>query len=108
VFVNFFGWFHDGPDVYLAMEYVPFGDLEMNLQAGELSEAESKEISGQILLGLNIMHSEKFAHRDLKPQVSNYHKHFPRTYILLRSSRMYSSSQGHPRLSGGSSLRTSG
>jgi hypothetical protein len=108
VFVNFFGWFHDGPDVYLAMEYIPFGDLEMNLQAGVLSEAEAKEISGQILVGLSIMHSEQFAHRDLKPQVSNHHKHLPKTYISLRSSRMYSLSQGHQRLSGGSSLQTLG
>lgn len=28
VFVDFFGWFKDGSDVFIAMEYVPLGDLE--------------------------------------------------------------------------------
>ncbi|KFZ23362.1 hypothetical protein V502_02156, partial [Pseudogymnoascus sp. VKM F-4520 (FW-2644)] len=70
VFVDFFGWFVDGSDVFLAMEYVPLGDLETNVAAhsGKIREVEAWGITQQILLGLEIMHAESFAHRDLKPQ----------------------------------------
>jgi serine/threonine protein kinase len=75
VFVEFLGWFKDGSDIFLAMEYVPLGDLEKNVVArsGKISEMEARDITEQILLGLKIMHAESFAHRDLKPQVNNYH-----------------------------------
>jgi serine/threonine protein kinase len=74
VFVDFFGWFKDGSDVFLAMEYVQLGDLERNVSAhsGKISEIEARDIAEQILSGLKIMHAESFAHRDLKPQVC-YH-----------------------------------
>ncbi|KFY05657.1 hypothetical protein V492_08376 [Pseudogymnoascus sp. VKM F-4246] len=70
VFVDFFGWFKDGSDVFLAMEYVPLGDLETNVVAhsGKVPEVEAQDITQQILLGLEIMHAGSFAHRDLKPQ----------------------------------------
>ena len=67
------------------MEYIPFGDLENNLQeleqskrtgrltdahtGGVLSEKEVKDITTQILEGVKIMHAEGFAQLDLKPQV---------------------------------------
>lgn len=59
------------------MEYIEKGDLETNLAptSGKVSEAEAREISGQILLGLKFMHAESFAHRDLKPQVSSHPFH---------------------------------
>lgn len=71
MFVDFFGWFRDGSDIFLAMEYVSLGDLEKNISAasGKIPEAEAREIAEQILSGLDIMHLEAFAHRDLKPQV---------------------------------------
>ncbi|PMD31453.1 kinase-like protein [Hyaloscypha variabilis F] len=70
VFVEFFGWFEDLDSVYLAMEYIPLGDLEENALAcgGTIKEAEAKEIAVQILEGLKIMHLENFTHRDLKPK----------------------------------------
>jgi serine/threonine protein kinase len=63
--------------MYLAMEYMPGGDLEANLLDLESStengpaipEEDIKEITSQILEGLKIMHAEGFAHRDLKPKV---------------------------------------
>jgi serine/threonine protein kinase len=74
VFVDFFGWFKDGSDVFIAMEYVPLGDLERNITAhsGKIPENEARSIIEQILSGLEIMHGQLFAHRDLKPQVSCY------------------------------------
>jgi len=78
VFVDFFGWFQNDDAMFLAMEYMPLGDLEHNIQEIEtspthtgssLSEEDIQEITRQILEGLKIMHMEGFAHRDLKPQV---------------------------------------
>jgi serine/threonine protein kinase len=78
VFVDFIGWFQNDDAMFLAMEYMPLGDLEQNIQEIEnsptrtgppLLEEEVQEISRQILEGLKIMHAEGFAHRDLKPQV---------------------------------------
>lgn len=77
MFVDFIGWFRNDDAMFLAMEYMPLGDLEHNLQEIEnspthtgppLSEEEVQEITRQILEGLKIMHAEGFAHRDLKPQ----------------------------------------
>jgi serine/threonine protein kinase len=74
VFIEFLGWFEDHDSVYLAMEYVPYGDLEDNIPPkGEpINELEIREIASQILKGLKIMHQEGFVHRDLKPKVSNF------------------------------------
>jgi serine/threonine protein kinase len=57
--------------VFLAMEYVPLGDLEKNVSenSGKIPEVEAQDITEQILSGLKLMHAESFAHRDLKPQV---------------------------------------
>lgn len=77
MFVDFFGWFRNDDAMFLAMEYMVLGDLEQNLQEIEnspehlgsaLAEEETQDITRQILEGLNIMHAEGFAHRDLKPQ----------------------------------------
>jgi serine/threonine protein kinase len=76
VFVDFFGWFKDGSDMFLAMEYVPLGDLEKNVlgHSGKIPEVEARDIAEQILSGLKLMHAESFAHRDLKPQVFHYNR----------------------------------
>jgi len=53
------------------MEYVHLRDLYKNVAAnsGKILEHEARDIAEQILLGLEIIHTESFAHRDLKPQV---------------------------------------
>ena len=75
--MDFFGWFKDGSDVFLAMEYMPLGDLEKFVvaQSGKIPEVEARDIAEQIISGLEIMHAESFAHRDLKPQVSSICNH---------------------------------
>ena len=75
IFVEFFGWFEDRENVYLAMEYFPLGTLD-NFINDKLSEDETRKISLQLLEGLHIMHEEGFTHRDLKPQVSICSTHF--------------------------------
>ena len=53
------------------MEYCEFGDLHKYMQDhGRLPEQETREIAAQLAEGLQFMHSENFAHRDLKPRVS--------------------------------------
>lgn len=72
-FVEFYGWFQDPESVYIAMEFIPLGDLEANVTArgGALKEPEVRDITVQVLEGLKIMHLESFVHRDLKPKVSS-------------------------------------
>ncbi|KAL9100406.1 MAG: hypothetical protein Q9163_004216 [Psora crenata] len=48
------------------MEYLPYGDLHKYLNS-PLPEKEGQYIVHQILEGLDFMHEEGFAHRDLKP-----------------------------------------
>ena len=51
------------------MEYLPNGDLHKYLTS-PLPETEGQHIVFQILEGLDFMHDNGFAHRDLKPAVS--------------------------------------
>ena len=55
------------------MEYLPNGDLQQFLHATKspMPEMEVLHIVAQILEGLNLMHENDFAHRDLKPAVSS-------------------------------------
>jgi serine/threonine protein kinase len=52
------------------MEYLEAGDLfSFFYRKPPLPEAEAKEIAYQILEGLDMLHDNGFAHRDLKPHV---------------------------------------
>ena len=51
------------------MEYLPYGDLHKYLNS-PLPEKEGQHIVSQLLEGLDFMHDNGFAHRDLKPDVS--------------------------------------
>ncbi|KAI4159177.1 MAG: hypothetical protein LQ342_006824 [Letrouitia transgressa] len=65
-FVKSFGWYDDNDDVFIAMEYLPYGDLHKYL-GSPLPESEGQHIVSQLLEGLHFMHDHDFAHRDLKP-----------------------------------------
>lgn len=55
----------------MALEYHSLGDLQSYIKARPcLPESEVKDISVQVLEGLKFMHDGGFAHRDLKPAVS--------------------------------------
>lgn len=68
-FVKSFGWYDNSDDIFITMEYLPYGDLQKYL-GSPLPESESQHIVHQILEGLYFMHDHDFAHRDLKPNVS--------------------------------------
>ena len=51
------------------MEYMPLGDLHQYIGL-PFPEKETQCIVVQILEGLQFMHDDGFAHRDLKPNVS--------------------------------------
>jgi len=52
--IDFYGWFRNDNALYLAIGYMPLGDLEQNLR------------TESALDGLKIMHTAGFAHRDFK------------------------------------------
>ncbi|GJD03445.1 calcium/calmodulin-dependent protein kinase type 1B [Colletotrichum higginsianum] len=67
-FVHSFGWFESPDATFIAMEYVENGDLQTYLN-DPVPEEEVKMIAYQLADGLNHMHQNGFAHRDLKPGV---------------------------------------
>ncbi|GAW27049.1 putative CAMK protein kinase [Rosellinia necatrix] len=73
-FVEFFAWNAEptAGSLYMAMEYVEFGDLEKTMEDTKLTrpwtEMDMKTVTRQILEGLQHMHGALIAHRDLKPK----------------------------------------
>jgi serine/threonine protein kinase len=59
------GWFEDTKSLFIAMEYLPLGDLG-NYMTQLFRENETQEIAFQLLEGLDFMHSNGFVHRDLE------------------------------------------
>ncbi|KAG0643263.1 kinase-like domain-containing protein [Tuber brumale] len=66
LFVEFRGWFEEPETLYIAMEYLPEGDLTKHIGT-PLPQDTVQNISKQILEGLKLMHQLGIAHRDLKP-----------------------------------------
>ncbi|KAG0643257.1 kinase-like domain-containing protein, partial [Tuber brumale] len=66
LFVEFLGWFEEPETLYIAMEYLPEGDLTKHIDT-PLPQETVRNISKQILEGLIVMHQNGIAHRDLKP-----------------------------------------
>lgn len=82
-FVRSYGWYDNDDYIYIAMEYLPNGDLS-NCIKEPLPENECKLIVAQLLEGLSFMHEHGFAHRDLKPQnVLVVHKPPRRWWVKL-------------------------
>ncbi|KPM44308.1 hypothetical protein AK830_g2234 [Neonectria ditissima] len=74
-FVKLDGWWREHNTLYIAMELAPFGDLRSYLdENASLPETDVQEIAFQMLEGLNIMHQEKFAHCDIKPDAKHLHQ----------------------------------
>ncbi|KAF3927118.1 hypothetical protein AA313_de0208822 [Arthrobotrys entomopaga] len=67
-FVKSLGWFQDGLNTFIVMEYLEHGDLGEYLREKPiLPESEARDICYQLICGLRYMHGKNFAHRDLKP-----------------------------------------
>lgn len=70
-FVKSYGWYEADDSVYIAMEYLELGDLYHGIRSkGPLDQFQAASITSQIMEGLEFMHENHFAHRDLKPSVN--------------------------------------
>lgn len=65
-YVEFFSWYEDQNYIYLAMEYIPYGDLARYIYEG-LKEVDASQIAYQVLDGIRVMHRLDLIHRDIKP-----------------------------------------
>lgn len=91
-----FSWYELGSDICIAMEYFPAGDLQSYLKDHPpLSEAEGREVTGQVLLGLSIMHAHDVVHCDIKPQVCRPDSPKARRLLMFP---IILSEHSHPRL----------
>ena len=65
------GWYTTDTSLCIALEYFPLGDLQKHMySSGPMAHSDVRDISFQIMEGLDYMHREGFAHRDVKPSVS--------------------------------------
>lgn len=86
------------------MEYLPLGDLQKYM-VQPFAEDEAQQITLQLLEGLDFMHSDGFAHRDLKPQVCFYGLY---TLLPFKLLTIWSTSLSYPQAqTGGSRSETS-
>ncbi|KAF9586073.1 hypothetical protein BGW38_009988 [Lunasporangiospora selenospora] len=61
--------FQDRDHVYLAMEFVPGGDIRTMLTArGVLREDETRLYFAEMVLAIDALHQQGYIHRDLKPE----------------------------------------
>lgn len=68
LFVEFFGWYENGSNVFFGMEYLRYRDLSECIKPSHKQEQEQK-ITRRILEGLEVLHGHGICRRDLKPQV---------------------------------------
>ncbi|KAI8725513.1 Protein kinase domain-containing protein [Fusarium sp. LHS14.1] len=66
-FVRSEAWYELNGRIFMAMEFMPLGDLQTNLQDKPLSEFEGRQITEQLLEAVGFMHNSGFLHCDLKP-----------------------------------------
>ena len=69
--MQFLGWFENSENLYITMEYFEKGDLRRYLSE-RMSVLTAKLLARQVLEGLNVMHRNGIAHRDIKPEVLIY------------------------------------
>ena len=66
--VNLYCTFQDQKNLYTVMDYLDCGDLRKIISTNILNETQIKFIAGNIILGLEYIHSKNIIHRDIKPE----------------------------------------
>jgi len=82
--MEFLGWFEDPETLYIAMEYFEQGDLTKHIGT-PLPQETVQNISNQILEGLQVMHQQGIAHRDLKLAVWSLPPNTSLDYVALQN-----------------------
>lgn len=66
--IKLYETFEDEKNIYMVTEMCTGGELfDKIIDKGHFSEEEARVIFKQMMLALNYCHSQKVAHRDLKP-----------------------------------------
>ncbi|KAL3470170.1 kinase-like domain-containing protein [Aspergillus californicus] len=93
-FVQCLGWFDDEHHLYIAMEFMYFGDLQQYITCRPFPESEAASITSQVAQGLCYMHENHFVHRDLKPLNILVSEPGPRWHVKLADFGMAKSMDG--------------
>ena len=66
---NLYCTFQDNENLYIVLDYLPGKDLKIKIQTlkRNFTEEEIKFIAGNVILGLEYIHSKGIIHRDIKP-----------------------------------------
>ena len=66
---NLYCTFQDNENLYIVLDYLPGKDLKFKIQTlkRNFTEEEIKFIAGNVILGLEYIHSKGIIHRDIKP-----------------------------------------
>ena len=81
--------FQDAKFLFLAMEYLPGGDLMTHLiKRNTFTEHESRYIIAEVIEALDFLHSKlNYTHRDCKPD--NVSEKIPRDFVNFRSRSLW-------------------
>ncbi|ETS78914.1 hypothetical protein PFICI_08767 [Pestalotiopsis fici W106-1] len=83
-FVQCSGWFKDDGHLYIAMEFVPHGNLQDYINTKQpIPEADAAVITAQVAQALQYMHQKSFVHRDLKPLNILVHNPAPEWHVKI-------------------------
>ena len=67
--IGLYGYFWDDVNVYIIMEYGPYGDLKKMLdREGSFSEKKAAWMIKRIATALQYMHKKNVIHRDIKAE----------------------------------------
>jgi serine/threonine protein kinase len=62
-----YGYFHNKKNIFVMMDYAPYGDLYGVLKKNNLTESQVKNYMLQMVKAVHYLQTQSIIHRDIKP-----------------------------------------